>query len=232
MYCLRSAKRRRVSPSGSPSTSQGSIVTAISLGATDTFDGRSPQHTSTDCKRYSPLLSRLSMPPSSTKRCCRGRWCMDNWESAVPLSRHSVIHDARFARQQHLAQQSQPFSIVWPDNTDSICDLQCLLTYMDNHANKRHKADATRSSTTNRSARRTSNGAAAPSSLPSPSSLPQPPFSPRDAPAAAPARTARIFAGISSRPGDLIDSLTRSGSFFSLANCSTTRVSLSSATFA
>ncbi len=40
-YSLRSAKRRRVSPSGSPSTSQGSIVTAISLGATDTFDGRS-----------------------------------------------------------------------------------------------------------------------------------------------------------------------------------------------
>ncbi len=35
-----SAKRRRVSLSGSPSTSPGSIVTAISLGDTDTFDGR------------------------------------------------------------------------------------------------------------------------------------------------------------------------------------------------
>jgi hypothetical protein len=45
------------------------------------------------------------------------------------------------------------------------------------------------SSTTNRSARRASNGAAAPSSLPSPSSLPQPPLFPRDAPAAAPAHT-------------------------------------------
>ncbi len=37
----RSAKRRRVSPNGSPSTSQGSSVTAICLGDTDTFDGRS-----------------------------------------------------------------------------------------------------------------------------------------------------------------------------------------------
>ena len=40
-YSLCSAKRRRVSPNGSPSASQGSIVTAISLGPTDTFDGRS-----------------------------------------------------------------------------------------------------------------------------------------------------------------------------------------------
>ena len=40
-YSLRSAKRRRVSPSGSPSTNQGSIATAISLGTTDMFDGRS-----------------------------------------------------------------------------------------------------------------------------------------------------------------------------------------------
>jgi ElaB/YqjD/DUF883 family membrane-anchored ribosome-binding protein len=40
-FSLRSAKRRRDSLSGSPSTSQGSIVTAISSGATDTFDGRS-----------------------------------------------------------------------------------------------------------------------------------------------------------------------------------------------
>ena len=39
-YTLRSTKRRRVEPRGSPSTSQGSIVTVIS-GDTDIFDGRS-----------------------------------------------------------------------------------------------------------------------------------------------------------------------------------------------
>jgi hypothetical protein len=47
-----------------------------------------------------------------------------------------------------------------------------------------------------------------PPSLPSSSSPPQPPLLPRDAPAAAPAPTAGVFAGI-----HLVDSLTRSGSF-------------------
>jgi len=110
--------------------------------------------------------------------------------------------------------KSQTFSIVWTDNTDSICDLQRLLTYVDNYVNKRHKkADGTRSSTTNGGVRRTSNGAVAPSSLPSSSSLPQPPLPPHNPPAAAPASAAGIFAGILSRPGDLADNLTRSGSF-------------------
>jgi hypothetical protein len=38
---LRSAKRRHVSTSGSPSTSQGPNVTTISLEVSDTFDGHS-----------------------------------------------------------------------------------------------------------------------------------------------------------------------------------------------
>ncbi len=50
-----------------------------------------------------------------------------------------------------LPNKSQPFSIVWVDDTHSICDLPCLLTYLDNFASKRHKADATRSPVTNRS---------------------------------------------------------------------------------
>jgi hypothetical protein len=106
-----------------------------------------------------------------------------------------------------LPNKSQPFSIVWADNTDSICGLPSVLTFLDNHVSNRHKTDATRSSTTNRSARRSSNGAAAPSSLP------QPPLLPHNPPAAAPAHTAGIFVVIPSRPGDLVDSLTRSGSF-------------------
>jgi hypothetical protein len=53
----------------------------------------------------------------------------------------------------------------------------------------------------------------APSFLPSPSSLPHPPIFPRDDPVTAPSCTTGIFAGIPSRPGDLVDSLTRSGSF-------------------
>ena len=69
-------------------------------------------------------------------------------------------------------------------DTDTICDLSCLLIYLNNFESNHHKSDATRSSTTN----------------------------PRDAPAGASAPTAGIFAGIHSRSGDLVDRLTRSGS--------------------
>ena len=138
---------------------------------------------------------------------------MDNGESAVPFSRHSVIHDAHCSRRQHLAQQKSALFDCVGGYSDSICDLQCLLTYVDNYANKRHKADATRSSTTNGSARRASNGAAAPSSFLSSSYIPQLPLPPHNAPAALPASDAGIFGGLPARPGDLVDNLTRSGSF-------------------
>ena len=98
-----------------------------------------------------------------------------------------------------LPNKSQSFSIVWADDTDTICSLSCFLTYLDNFASNRHK-DATRSPATGRSARRTSNGAAAPSSLPSSSPLPQPPFFANNDPSTAPAPTAGIFAGIHSHP--------------------------------
>ena len=56
-----------------------------------------------------------------------------------------------------LPNKSQPFSIVWADNTDSICDLPSVLTFLDNHAsNCHHRTNASRSSpATNGSARRT-----------------------------------------------------------------------------
>ena len=76
-----------------------------------------------------------------------------------------------------LPNKSQPFSIVWADNTDSICDLPSMLTFLDNFKSKRYRTNATSSSpATGRSARRASNGVADPSSLPSPSSLPKPPL--------------------------------------------------------
>jgi hypothetical protein len=113
-----------------------------------------------------------------------------------------------------LPNKSQPFSIVWADNTDSICDLPSVLTFLDNVTSNRYRTNATSSPATGRSARRASNGAAAPPSLPSSSSLPQPPLPPHNPPlAAAPASDAGIFAGIPSIPGDLVDTLIRSGSF-------------------
>ncbi len=121
-----------------------------------------------------------------------------------------------------LSNKSQTFSIVWADNTDSICDLPSMLTFLDNFKGKRHRTNATSSSpVTDRSARRASNGVGAPSSLPSPSSLPQslllPPHT-DDPPPTAPSSAAGIFGGIPTRPGDLVDSLTRSGSFAFLSH--------------
>ena len=115
-----------------------------------------------------------------------------------------------------LTNKSQPFSIVWADNTDSIRDLPCLLTYLTNHANNQHKLDTTRP-TTGGNFRTTSNGVSAPSSLPSSSSIPQDPLLPRHDLEAAPP-PARVFVGTHSRPGDLVDILTRSGSFAFLSD--------------
>jgi len=213
-FSLRSAKRRRVSLSGSPSTSQGSIVTAISSGATDTFDGRS----NTAYKRWLQAIQ----PTMATHEYSSffnievaaeedGVWTTGKVQCLFQGIQSSMTRTV--PADSILPNKSQPFSIVWADNTDSICDLQCLLPYVDNYANKRHKADATRSSTTNGSARRASNGAAAPSSFLSSSYIPQLPLPPHNAPAALPASDAGIFGGLPARPGDLVDNLTRSGSF-------------------
>ena len=104
---LRSEKRRRVSLSGSSSTSQGSIVTAISSGVTDTFDGHSNtvykhclqaiQPTATKVEYVSFL--EVEVPSEEDGVWTTGKVC------AVSFSSHSVIHDASFVRQQHLVQQ-------------------------------------------------------------------------------------------------------------------------------
>jgi hypothetical protein len=95
-----------------------------------------------------------------------------------------------------------------------MCDLPCLLTYLDNYANNRHKADATRSPAEAFVELLMVRQPLPPIFLLSP----QPPLLPRHAPAAAPPPTAGVFAGIHSRPGDLVDSLRRSGSFAFLSD--------------
>jgi hypothetical protein len=39
----------------------------------------------------------------------RSQWCVDNWNTSMPSSRHSVLHDAHVASQQHLAKQKSAF---------------------------------------------------------------------------------------------------------------------------
>jgi hypothetical protein len=71
-----------------------------------------------------------------------------------------------------LSNKSQSFSIVWTDNTDSICDLPSVLTFLDNFTSKRYRTNTTSSSpVTGRSDRGASNGVEAPSSPSSSSSL-------------------------------------------------------------
>ncbi len=205
-----STKWRRCAPTESPSTSQGSVVTAFSVaGATDTFHDRSNSAYKAWLQAVHPADVSHEYAAFFNEKVAayeQGVWTTGQvqcqYQGILPSMTRMVPADSIPPN------KSQPFSIVWTDDTDSVCDLSCLLTYVDNFVNNRHKADATRTLTTNRSARRTSNGSAAPSSLPSPSSLPRSPFPPRDAPAASPAHTAGIFAGIPSRSGDLVDNLT------------------------
>ncbi len=213
---LRSSKRRRVSRDGSCSTSTESVVTAI-LGATDIFNGTSTTAYKNWLQEVQPTAAKHDFASFVGKKVADhadGVWtpgtvqCLH--QGILPSMTRTLPADTL------LPNKSQPFSIVWADNTDSICDLPSVLTFLDNVTSNRYRTNATSSPSpaTGRSARRASNGAAAPSSLSSSSSLPQPPLPPHNPPpAAAPASDAGIFAGIPSIPGDLVDTLIRSGSF-------------------
>ena len=198
---LRSVKRRRIAPRETPSTSQGSIVTAV-LGATDIFDGRSDTAYKNWLQLVQPTEATHMYASFVEKKVadqCDGVWTTGTVQCLHQGSLHSMTRTLPV--NSILPNKSQPFSIVWDDNTDSICDLPSLLTYLDNHVTKRCRTDATRSPATGGRACRASKGAATPSSLPSSSPLPRYPLPPSNAPAP----TAGIFAGIHSRPGDLVD---------------------------
>ena len=185
---------RRGLTSESPSTSLGSVVTA-NVGATDTFEG----HSNTAYRNWIQAVqpSAASHEYASFINAKVADHENGVWTTGIVQCLHQGILPSRtrtLPADSILPNKSQPFSIVWADDNDSICDLPLLLTYLDNHASKSHRADATRSPATGGRARRASNGAAAPSSLPSSSPIPQPPFFASNAPpSASPAPTAGIF---------------------------------------
>ena len=170
------AKRHRGLTSESPSTIHGSVVTAI-LGVTDTFDGRSNS-------AYNNWLQAVHPPAVSheyvsfiNKKVC------DHVNGVWTTGIVQCLHQGRLASMTRtlpddiiLPNKSQSFSIVWSVHTDSICDLPSLLTYMDNHANTRHRTNAKQSPATSGRSRRVSNVVAVPSSLPSSSPLPHRPL--------------------------------------------------------
>ena len=126
-----------------------------------------------------------------------------------------------------LSNKSKTFSIVWEDNTDSICDLFLLMTYLDNHPTKRYRTDTTRSPTNGGRARRSSNGTVDPSSLPYSSPLPHHPFPPNNDPTPTEGLL-RSFTPVRTTSSTWLLGQVRS---FSLVTCSTQIVSLSSSTF-
>jgi hypothetical protein len=182
-----------------------------------------PQCTSAGYKRCSPLLLRMTLSHYATHDFdtfidekvashADGVWttgkvqCLH--QGIMPSMTRTLTVDS------FLPNKSQSFSNVWTDNKDSIFDLPSVLTFLDNFTSKRYRTNSTSSSpATGRSVRGASTGVAAPSSLPFSSSLLQDPLPPHSDPADAPASVTEIFAGIPSRPGDLVDNLTRSGSF-------------------
>jgi hypothetical protein len=143
------------------------------LGATDTFEGRSNTAYKNWLQKVQPTAATHEYASFINKKVAAEEDEVWTTGTVQCLYQGMVSSMTRLLPANSiLPNKSQPFSIVWADNTDSIYDLPCLLTYVDNHANNLHRTDATRSSATGRSARRASNGAAAPSSLPSPASLP------------------------------------------------------------
>jgi hypothetical protein len=128
-YSLRSAKRR-VSSIGSPSSNQGSIVTGISLGTTETFDC----HSNTTYKHWRQAIQPTAVTHEyvsfvNTKVAAEedGVWTTGKVQCLFQGIQLSMTRP--LPADSILPNKSQPFSIVWTDNTDSICDLQCLLTY-------------------------------------------------------------------------------------------------------
>jgi hypothetical protein len=155
-----------------------------------------PQHISTGYKRCSPLLLRMTLPPSLTRRSQLTQMACGRLGRCSAFIRALSSMTRTLPADSLLPNKSQPFSIVWADKTDSICDLPPVLNFLDNFTSKRYRTNATSSSpATCRSARWASNGAAAPSSLSSSSSLLQPPLPPHSAPAAVPASATEIFCG-------------------------------------
>ena len=182
-YTLCPAKRLRGLTNESPSTSHGSVVTAI-LGVTDTFNGRSNSvykkclqtvHASEASHEYVSFINEKVADHDNGVWTTGTVQCLH--QGILPSMTRTLPADII------LPNKSQSFSIVWEDDTDSICDLPSLLTYMDNHVNRLHRTNSTQSPSTSGSVRRASNGDAVLSSLPSSSPLPHHPLPPNHAPA-------------------------------------------------
>ena len=110
------------------------------LGATDAFDGRSNTAYKQWLQAMQPSAATHEYASFINKKVADeedGVWTTGTVQCLYQVILPSMTR--MLPANSMLPNKSQPFSIVWADNTDSICDLPCLLTYLANHANKRHK---------------------------------------------------------------------------------------------
>ena len=129
---LRSLKRCRVSRDGSCSTSTESVVTEI-LGVTDIFDVTSTTPYKNWLQAVQPTAAKHDYASFVGKKVAAhadGVWttgmvqCLH--QGIMPSMTRTLPADTL------LPNKSQPFSIVWADSTDSICDLPSVLIFLDN----------------------------------------------------------------------------------------------------
>ena len=126
-YETRSTKRRRVAPTESPSTSQASVVTAFSAaGATDTFEGRSNTANKAWLQAVQPAGATHEYAAVINKKVAAKEEGV--WTTVQFQCQHQDIMPSMLSRvptDSIPTNKSQSFSIVWADDTDSICDLLC-----------------------------------------------------------------------------------------------------------
>ena len=147
---------------------------------------------------------------------------MDNWNSSVPSSRHCTFHDAHVASQHTSCPTEVSLFRLFGQMT-----LTRPAAFLVCWTSNRHKADATRSPTTGRSAHSSS----APSSLSSSSSPTASSLSPRCF-CGCTCSNCRNFCGHSLSPGGPRRQCSQGQVLLhSLATCSPRSVFLSSATF-
>jgi hypothetical protein len=152
---FRCSKRRRTSGDSSSSTDMGSVVTAF----LDTFDGSSNTGYKHWLTAVQPTAASHDYVSFVTKKVAdqpNGVWTTGTIQCLRQGLLQSMTHT--LSTNTILPNKSQSFSIVWTDNTDSICDLSSVMTFLDNHvSNYHHRSNENRSSPgTNGSDRRAS----------------------------------------------------------------------------
>jgi hypothetical protein len=103
-----------------------------------------PRLTRTGYKRYSPLLLPHDFTAFVGEKV--GGHADVVWTTGKVQCLHQGITPSMtrtLPTDTLLSNKSQPFSIVWADNTDSICDLPFMLTFWDNFKSKHHRTNAT-----------------------------------------------------------------------------------------